>query len=124
MILTYTVAETGLFYLNYYEWDTSNTYAFNIINLSLYESGIASGLEHFDGTGLNVANTTSYANTFRNNRTIKSVDIHNWSMRSGYYYENMLDGTTSLTRLDLGPNTTKGSSQGYGTSHWQSHSDN
>lgn len=124
MILTFTVAETGLYYLNYYEWDTSNTYAFNIINLSLYESGIASGLEHFDGTGLNVANTTSYANTFRNNRTIKSVDIHNWSMRSGYYYENMLDGTTSLTRLDLGPNTTLGSTPGYGSTHWQIQSDN
>ena len=53
-----------------------------------------------------MSSTSNYRHAFRKANKLKAVDIHNWTMSTnGSYYENMFDGTTSLTRLDLGPKT-------------------
>lgn len=83
-----------------------STARFGTSAISPFVNSVLANIETFDGTGWDVSSTSNYRHAFRKANKLKAVDIHNWTMSTnGSYYENMFDGTTSLTRLDLGPKT-------------------
>lgn len=103
--ITFRCDSTGSYYLNAYETNYQHRSLWYFSNISIRELG-AGNIETFDGTGWDVSSTSNYRHAFRKANKLKAVDIHNWTMSTnGSYYENMFDGTTSLTRLDLGPKT-------------------
>ena len=120
--VTFYISSTGNYYLSTYDTSAEGS-RWTFSSLSLRELGIKN-IETFDGTGWNVSSTSYYNNMFRKSKNLKSVDIHNWDMNaSTANYENMLDGTTSLTRLDLGPDTNLPSA-GTSSTSWYITTDN
>lgn len=115
---SFTARSTGNHTMNFgFDLLGKNNYAtFYWKNMMLINKD--SRLRNFDGTGFDTSECTDFSYMLYKRGNLESVDIHNWDMRNGGNYTYMFHEDDKMTRLDLGPLTSFGSSAVIQSSTW------
>ena len=73
-------------------------------------------LDTFDGSGMDVSQTDSFANLFHDLKKLKTVNLSGWVMQQGSPRDSLFAGCSSLTTLTLGMGVILDSNAGFDAS--------
>ena len=75
-----------------------------------------SNLDTFDGSGMDVSQSSSFASLFQDLKKLKVVNLSDWVMQEGSPRDGMFEGCSSLTTLTLGRGVILDGAAGFDTS--------